>query len=152
MYLKGQDEYWELSTVSVLPSLSKIFENVVAYQLSRYFEDHFSSYLAGFRKGYSCYSTLLRLLEDWKLALDKKHVVGAILMDLSKAFDCMPYDLLVAKLMSYSVGHQTVSFIGNYLSNRKQRIKMALIMVHGTKLLKECCRGLFLVRCCLTSL
>ena len=75
--------------VSVLPSLSKIFQNVVAYQLSRYFEDHFSSYLAAFRKGYSCNSTLLRLLEDWKLALDKKHVVGAILMDLSKAFDCM---------------------------------------------------------------
>ena len=56
--------------------------------------------------------------------MDKKHVVGAILMDLFKAFDCMPHDLLVAKFMSYGIGHQTASLIGNYLSNRKQRVKM----------------------------
>ena len=72
---KEQDEYWNYRPVSVLPSLSQIFENVVANQLIKYFKDDFLSYLAAFRKGYSCKSTLLKLLEV--IGLDKKHVVAA---------------------------------------------------------------------------
>ena len=110
--------------VSVLPSLSKIYENVIAQQLTDYFDEYFSTYLSAFRKGYSCITTLVRLLEDWKKALDNKNVVGAVLMDLSKAFDCMPHDLFVAKLAAYSIGDQTVSLLGNYLSDRMQRVKI----------------------------
>ena len=62
-------------------------------------DNHFNPFLAAFRKGFGfgCLSTLLRLLEDWRKTLDNQEGAGAILMALSKAFDFLPYDLLVAK-------------------------------------------------------
>ena len=51
-------------------------------------------------------------------------MVGAILMDLSKAFDCMPHDLLIAKLLAYGLNQNSASLLGDYLSNRKQRVKI----------------------------
>ena len=63
----------------------------------------FNPFLAAFRKGYGCQTTLLSLLEDWRSALDKHEYVAAILMDLSKAFNCLPHNLLLAKLQAYGV-------------------------------------------------
>jgi hypothetical protein len=50
----------------------------------------FDHFLCAFRKGHGCQTTLLRLLEDWKQALDCNEYIAAILMDLLKAFDCLP--------------------------------------------------------------
>ena len=65
-------------------------------QLSEHLNSSFNPFLAAFRKGFGCQSTLLRLLEDWRKALDNNECVAAILMDLSKAFDCLPHGLLIA--------------------------------------------------------
>ena len=54
--------------------------------------------------------------------MDKGHVVGAILMDLS--FDCMPHDLLIAKFLAYGLNQNSASLLGDYLSNRKQMVKI----------------------------
>ena len=51
-------------------------------------------------------------------------VVGMVLMDLSKAYDCIPHDLLIAKLEAYGYGHHSRLLIHNYLSNRKRRVKV----------------------------
>jgi hypothetical protein len=48
-------------------------------------------YLCAFRRGHGCQTTLRRLLEDWRNALEKNQYVAAVLMDLSKAFDCLPH-------------------------------------------------------------
>ena len=56
--------------------------------------------LCGFRKGHSTQNALLNLLKNWQKCLDKSGVVGTVLMDLSKAHDCLPHDLLLAKLFS----------------------------------------------------
>jgi hypothetical protein len=48
-------------------------------------------------------TTLLGLLEDWREALDKNQYITAVLMDLSKAFDCLPHNILLDKLSAYGV-------------------------------------------------
>ena len=87
--------------VSILPSVSKIFEKEMVNQMSEYFEDIFSAIISGFRKKHSCETVLIRMLENVKKALDDGKIVCAILMDLSKAFDCIPHKLLIAKFRAY---------------------------------------------------
>ena len=96
----------------------------MATQLSTFFDIRFSNLLCGFRKGHSTQHALLRLLHRWKSSLDRSEVMGTILMDLSKAYDCLPRDLLIAKLAAYGVDHFSLSFIYNYLSNRKHRVRI----------------------------
>ena len=84
--------------VSILPAISKIYERAINEQLCSFFSQHFNTYLSAFRPGYGCQSALLRIIEDWKQALNENKYVAAILMDVSKAFDCLPYDLLLLKL------------------------------------------------------
>ena len=75
-----------------------------------------------FRKGHSTQHALFKLLQAWQEELDKGGFVGTILMDLSKAYDCLPHDL-VAKLEAYGVGKAALNLISNYLSHWKQRKK-----------------------------
>ena len=110
--------------VSVLPLISKIFERIIYDQLSEYLEKYLNSILCGFRKAHSTQHALFKLLQAWQEELDKGGFVGTILMDLSKAYDCLPHDLLVAKLEAYGVGKAALNLISNYLSHRKQRTKI----------------------------
>ena len=57
-------------------------------------------------------------------ALDERKVAGAILTDLSKAFDCLSHDLLIAKLEAYGFDKSALKFIYDYLKNRIQRTKV----------------------------
>ena len=84
--------------VSVLPVVSKAFERLLYKQMSLRVEEYLSPYLCGYRKGFSTQQALLSLLERWKNVLDKKGYGGAVLMDLSKAFDTLRHYLLIAKL------------------------------------------------------
>lgn len=67
---------------------------------------------------------LLRVIEDWKHSLEDKKVVGAVLMDLSKAFDCLPHQLIVAKLQAYGMDRSSAALIWSYLSHCFQRVKL----------------------------
>ena len=60
-----------------------------------YMEKYLSSNLFGFRKGHSTEQCLIVMLEIWGKALDEKKIAGAILTDLSKAFDCLNHDLCI---------------------------------------------------------
>ena len=72
----------------------------------------------------TCQSTLLRIIEDWKQALDENKYVAAILMDLSKAFDYLPHDLLLLKLKACGVSENAIKLLKSYLTNRKQCVKL----------------------------
>ena len=78
----------------------------------------------GREKGYSTEQCLIVMLETWKEALDRKEYAGAILTDLSKAFDCLNHDLLIAKLDAYGFEKSALTFMYNYLKERKQRTKV----------------------------
>ena len=77
-----------------------------------------------FRKGYNTQQALVRFLEKTKLCIDVGGKVGAVMMDLSKAFDCLRHDLLIAKLHAYGFSHDALSLIYSYLHNRQQRVKV----------------------------
>ena len=53
--------------------------------------------LYGFRKAYSTQHVLFKLLQRWQKEPDKSELVGTILIDLSKAYECLPHDLIIAK-------------------------------------------------------
>ena len=78
-------------------------------------------------------TTLLRLLEDWKSALDKNCYVAAILMDLSKAFDCLPHDILLSKLVVYGLSSQSARLLENYLTGRNLKGGMVFCFVQKFK-------------------
>ena len=110
--------------ISILPSISKIFEIIIFEDISQYMSHILSPYLCGFRKGYSTQHCLLLMLEKWRKALDRRQNAGGLLTDLSKAFDSINHDLLLAKLEAYGFSYSSLSLIANYLSGRKQRTKV----------------------------
>ena len=63
-------------------------------------------------------------MEEWKEHLDNNFVVGAILMDLSKAFDCVPHDLIIAKLSAYGFGTESSKYSLSYLTIREQSTRI----------------------------
>ena len=69
-------------------------------------------------------NVLVRLTEEWRENLDQNFVVGAVLTDLSKAFDCIPHDLLIAKLACYGFSDKALCFIYSYLESRKQCVRI----------------------------
>ena len=71
-----------------------------------------------------CQSTLLRLVEDWRNALDNRQYAEAIMMDLSMAFDCLPHDLLLGNLREYGLSVKECALVSSYLSDRKPTVKL----------------------------
>ena len=86
-----------------MPLLSKVYERAIFDQLSEYMQKYLNKILCGFRKAHSTQHALFRLLQEWQKGLDNFGNVGTILMDLSKAYNCIPDDLLIAKLEAYGL-------------------------------------------------
>ena len=140
--------------VSILPTISKLYERTIHDQLTEFFDNIFSLFLAAFRKGFGCQTTLLRLIEDWKTSLDQHTSVAAILMDLSKAFDCLPHELLLAKLEAYGLtgGGGLSNFLVVTLGIDSNESKLALIPAPGRTSLKVSLRDLYSGHSCSTFL
>ena len=110
--------------ISILSSFSKIFEKTMHDDIYRFMDNKLSPYLCGFRKGYSTQYCLLVMLERFKKALDNKNKFGALLTDLSKAFDCLNHELIIAKLEAYGFDYVSLNVILSYLTGRKHRTKI----------------------------
>ena len=93
-------------------------------QILSFFENKFSSCLFGYRKGYKVQDLMLSMIEMWRKAIDENKFAGAILTDLSKAFDCLSHDLLIAKLEAYGFDKSALKLLYDYLRGRKQRTKV----------------------------
>ena len=64
------------------------------------------------------------MLEEWREKLDNNFIIDAVLMNLFKAFDCIPHDLIIAKLAAYGIERETLRLIYSYLKGRKQCVKI----------------------------
>ena len=105
--------------VCVLPLLSAIFETLIYDQLNKYLDQYLHSLPGDIRKAHSTLHALFRLLQEWQNELDKTSFVATILMDLFKACNCLPHDLLIAKYEAYGISKSGLNLLLNYLSNRK---------------------------------
>ena len=112
--------------ISILPTVSKIFERILFNQLQFFANKFLSPLLCGFRKRYSTRYVLINLLQKRQKCLDASDgIVGTLLMvSPSKAYDCVNHDLIIAKLEPYEVGENRLRLIQNYLSQRQQRVRV----------------------------
>ena len=110
--------------VSILPVVSKMFERTMQKQINDFIISFLSPCLGGYRKGFNTQHALLTLAENWRKSLDKTGFGGAILMDLSKAFDTLNHELLIAKLHAYGFQHDALKLLRSYFSKRWHRTKV----------------------------
>ena len=78
----------------------------------------------GFRKHHSTETAILHLTEQIRSGLGKGGVVGAVFLDLSKAFDTVNHSVLISKLYNFNLSSNTLAWISSYLSNRRQCVKI----------------------------
>ena len=110
--------------ISILPTLSKVYERLIYNQTYPYFDYFFSKFQCGFRKGFNAQHCLITMIEKWRRSVDGGGQAGALLTDLSKAFDCIDHELLIAKLYSHGFDKIFLYFINSYLKGQKQRTKI----------------------------
>ena len=113
--------------ISLLPTMSKVLERAVSNQVYGYFERTKKLYNLqfGYRQGYSTEGLLLKILDYVaKRRSDNKHVLN-VYIDLRKAFDTVPYDILFEKLSYYGLSKSTVDWFRSYLSERRMYTKVA---------------------------
>ena len=110
--------------ISILSNVSKIYERYLYDQIKNYFENTLSKYQCGLCKGYNAQDCFLALIEKWKQSADNGGAFGALMTNLSKAFDCLSDELLIAKLDAFGFDKKSLKLVYNYLSNRKQTVKI----------------------------
>ena len=110
--------------ISVLSVFSKIFGRCLVNQMLPFIDKMMSSFSSAYRSRYSTQHVLIMLIEQWRAYLNVNKVIGGILMDLSKAFDCLPHDLLIAKLEAYELRRSSLLLLLFYLKDRKQSVKI----------------------------
>ena len=110
--------------VSLLNIFTKIYERFLHENLTNYVDTFLSKFISAYRKSFSSNHVLIRLIESWKKSLDQKKFVGIVLMDLSKAFDSIPHDLIIAKMPAYGVSKNSLVFLYSYLKRRKQNVRI----------------------------
>ena len=84
--------------INILANISKVYQRCLYDQIATHFENIFFKYQCGLHKIYSAQYFLLAMTEKWKENEDDGRIFGALLSDLTKAFDCILYDLIIAKL------------------------------------------------------
>ena len=112
--------------ISILPAFSKVIEKTVAKQLTNYLETNqlLHPMQFGFRPKYSTETACCHLIEHIKKHLDNGFKVGAIFLDLRKAFDTVNHKTLIEKLKLFNLSNNTRDWLASYLNNRTQTVNI----------------------------
>jgi len=124
--IKNPSDYSDLRPISITSVLSKIFEKIAAVQLREHLEQNCLLPVAqsGFRRGYGCSGALLQVVDDVIRASDNGLLSLLVLLDYSKAFDTISHELLLAILHYIGLGDSAVTLFANYLSERRQQVRV----------------------------
>ena len=114
-------------TISVLPIISSIFERHISNCVTKFMDtyDLIYHHQSGFRKNHSCQTALNRLADHWLSEINENNIVGAVLLDLTKAFDLVSHKILLQKLRSYKFSNLSIAWFNSYLSDRKQQVHVS---------------------------
>ena len=111
IFKKGErTEIRNYRPVSILNCFSKIYERFLHNQIVSFSNEFLLDFISAYRKRFSTHHILTRLVENWKTTLDKNLFTKAVLMYSSKAFDCIPHDLLISKFHAYALSFGTITF------------------------------------------
>ena len=116
----------QLRSISVLPVLSKVFEKLVAIQMTNY-ADHahlLHDRISAFRKGHSTTTALLRVRDDIRYAMKRKEVTLMVLADFSKAFDTISFSATIVKFYKLGFSKPFLKWLLSYLSGRSQFVQI----------------------------
>ena len=127
IYKKGdKSEPCNYRPISILPTLSKIFEKHMASQIKSYVSEFnlLQKEQSGFREHHSCMTALTKMTEAWLSEMDSGNLTGTVLLDFSKAFDLVNHNILIHKLKVYKFSEQTLTLLRSYLLDRKQEVRI----------------------------
>ena len=113
--------------ITIFAAVGKVFEQLLSNQVTQLMEPYSSNSLTAYRKRNSCETTLIKLMEDWKKAMDSNNVVGILSTDLSKAFDSLQPPLLLAKLKAYGFEGCAIGLMRSYFSERRNRVRIVVV-------------------------
>ena len=120
-----RDKIENYRPASILNCFSKVNERFLHEKFKLFVELFLSGFVAAYRERYSCNHVIMRLIENWKRTLDENFQIGTVLMDLSKSFDCIPHDLVIAKFYAYGLSEETTTFFYSYLNRTGQRVRIS---------------------------
>ena len=80
---------------------------------------------SGFRRNHSCQTSLTKMVDNWFTTMNNNEIVGAVLLDLSKAFDLVNHQILKQKLSVYKFSQLSQRWFDSYLSNRFQQVQIS---------------------------
>lgn len=121
---KEISSYNDLRPINILPAISKALEKIICSQITEYLDanklaDPFQS---GFKKYHSTTTAMIHVMDELAEAKDKGHLSILTLLDFSKAFDSLQYDIFIAILRNLKFSEGTITWFDNYLKGREQRV------------------------------
>ncbi|XDV36142.1 hypothetical protein PO909_005986 [Leuciscus waleckii] len=123
LFKKGnKSEFSNYRPMSLLPQFSKILEKLFAIRLNKFLNEFkiLSDSQYGFRSNHSTATAIMELIEEITNAIDKKHYLVSIFVDLKKRRAFVNHSHLILKLSSYNMSHQALSWFESYLQGREQ--------------------------------
>lgn len=124
--VKGTISAAEFRPINMLVTIEKILEKIVYRQLMQFISANniLIGNQSGFRKNHSCESAIQNILYEWKDLLDENYVIGAVFLDLQRAFETIDRDTLIQKLKQIGIINRALDWLIDYLNNRKQVTKI----------------------------
>ena len=120
-----RDDTTNSRPISLLPVLSKVCERSAHLQLVQFLNENvIHPFQSGNRKFHSIATALLHYTDEIIQNMDDKRISVAVLLDMTKAFDSIQHDILIAKLRAIVISSAAQTWFNSYLSNRKQVVRI----------------------------
>lgn len=111
--------------INILPIYEKVLEIIVKKQIEVYLENNniITEHQSGFRKNYSCETAIQTVIDEWKLIISERQIVGVIFVDLKRAFETIDRGRLLEKLYQYGITGTVLEWFRSYLNDRRQQVQ-----------------------------